>query len=226
MPKNNPKWNTRVVAALAAAAATFLVSAPAQAAPIPGIDHNLQIDTRLRLVGVNPIDIPGYSAKVCTTLRNDPTAEGKRAALDLLATDYPHPMAQGYALGVMADVHCDDTVPLLRDIPAAPAGTPAAQAIASQADDTDAMSAWSAKVGVATAAGSLIGAGTGFVIGCAIGGVVTAPTLVFVPLGCLTGGVTGAGIGGVVGTLIVGGPTAVIAGIEMVQVLLTPAAAK
>ncbi|MGI5223085.1 hypothetical protein [Nocardia sp. CA-290969] len=220
----------RIRKALAAAAlATTAATAgalPAQAAPIPGIDHTLQIDARLRLVGVNPVDIPGYSTKVCDTLRNDPTAEGKRAALDLLATDYPHPMAQGYALGVMADVRCDDTVPLLRDIPAAPAGTPAAQEIASQADNDAAMSSWSAKVGVATTAGSLIGAGTGFVLGCAIGGVVTSPTLVFIPLGCLTGGVTGAGIGGVLGTLIVGGPTAVIAGIEMVQVLLTPTAAK
>lgn len=216
----------KALAAAAVAATALLGATPAQAAPIPGIDHNLQIDTRLRLLGVNPIDTPGYSTQVCDTLHANPTGEGKRAALDLLAADYPHPMAQGYALGVMADVHCDDMVPLLRDVPSAPAGTPAAQAIASQADNDAAMSSWSAKVGVATTAGSLIGAGTGFVLGCAIGGVVTAPTLVFIPLGCLTGGVTGAGIGGVVGTLVVGGPTAVIAGVEMVQVLLTPAAAK
>lgn len=212
--------------ALLASAVTAIAAAPAHAAPIPGIDHNLQIDTRLRLVGINPIDIDGNSTKVCDTLHADPTSTGKRAALDLLAQDYPNPMAQGYALGVMADVRCDDTVGMLLDVPAAPVGTVAAQEIASQSDNDAAMSSWSAKVGVATTAGSLIGAGTGFVLGCAIGGVVTAPTLVFVPLGCLTGGVTGAGIGGVVGTLAVGGPTAVIAGVEMVQVLLSPAPAK
>jgi hypothetical protein len=212
---------TLVTAALSAAA--LLPTTPAHAAPIPGIDHNLQIDARLRLVGINPVDIDSYSTRVCDTLHADPTGKGKRAALNLLANDYPHPFTQGYALGVMADVRCDDTVGLLRDVPTAPVGTPAAREIASQADNDAAMSSWSAKVGVATTAGSLIGAGTGFVIGCAIGGVVTSPTLVFIPLGCLTGGVTGAGIGGVVGTLAVGGPTAVIAGVEMVQVLLSPA---
>lgn len=226
MPKNNPKWNARVAAALTAAAATFLVSTPAQAAPIPGIDHTLQIDTRLRLVGINPIDIDSYATKVCDTLHDDPTADGKRAALDLLAKDYPHPMAQGYTLGVMADVRCDDMTPMLLNVPTATVGTPEAKEVASQAENTEAMGAWSAKVGVATTAGSLIGAGMGFVLGCALGGIVTGVTVIFVPVGCLTGGVTGAGIGGVVGTLVVGGPTAVIAGIEMVQVLLAPAAAK
>ncbi|MGW5387230.1 hypothetical protein [Nocardia sp. NPDC003963] len=217
------RFAAAAVAAIGVAAASF---GTAHAAPIPGIDHTLQMDTRLRLVGVNPVNTADYATKVCDTLHADPTGTGKRTALDLLATDYPHPLAQGYALGVMADVSCDDTVGLLRDVPTATVGTPAAAEIASQADNDQAMSSWSAKVGVATTAGSLIGAGTGFVIGCALGGVVTSPTVVFIPIGCLTGGVTGAGIGGVVGTLVVGGPTAVIAGIEMVQVLLSPAPAK
>lgn len=95
--------------------------------------------------------------------------------------------------------------------------------VASQVENNAAMSAFSAKVGVATTTGALIGTGVGAVIGCAIGGGLTAPTVVFVPAGCLAGLVTGAGVGGVVGTLIVGGPTALIAGVEMVQVLLTPA---
>ncbi|QSL67798.1 hypothetical protein [Nocardia phage P3.1] len=95
--------------------------------------------------------------------------------------------------------------------------------VASQVENTHAMEAFSAKVGVGTTVGALTGTGIGFIIGCAIGGGLTAPTVVFVPVGCLTGGVTGAGIGGVIGTLVVGGPTAVIAGVEMVQVLLTPA---
>lgn len=96
--------------------------------------------------------------------------------------------------------------------------------VASQVENTRAMEAFSAKVGVGTTVGALTGTGIGFIIGCAIGGGLTAPTVVFIPLGCLTGGVTGASIGGVVGTLVVGGPTAVIAGVEMVSVLLTPAA--
>lgn len=95
--------------------------------------------------------------------------------------------------------------------------------IASPDANNQAMQAFSAKVGVATTVGGLIGTGVGFAVGCAVGGLVTSPTVVFVPVGCLTAGVTGAALGGVVGTLVVGGPTAVIAGVEMVQVLITPA---
>lgn len=103
------------------------------------------------------------------------------------------------------------------------AETPQVTPVASQQANNAAMESFTAKVGVATATGGLVGTGVGFIIGCVIGGGLTAPTVVFVPLGCLTGGVTGASIGGVVGTLIVGGPTAVIAGVEMVQVLFAPA---
>ncbi len=103
------------------------------------------------------------------------------------------------------------------------AGAGVAQA-GTQEQNNAAMQDFSSTVGVATTAGALTGTAVGFAIGCVVGGVVTAPTIVFVPLGCLTAGVTGAGIGGVVGTLVVGGPTAVIKGVEMVQVIITPAA--
>lgn len=86
-----------------------------------------------------------------------------------------------------------------------------------------AMSEFSSTVGVATTTGGLIGTGVGFILGCAVGGLVTVPTVVFIPVGCLTGGATFAAAGGVLGTLIVGGPTAVIKGVQMAQVLLTPA---
>lgn len=95
--------------------------------------------------------------------------------------------------------------------------------VASQVENNNAMQAFSAKVGVATTVGSLAGTAIGAVIGCAVGGVVTVPTVVFVLPACLAAGVTGAGIGAVVGTLVVGGPTAVVAGVELATVLLTPA---
>lgn len=90
-------------------------------------------------------------------------------------------------------------------------------------ENNAAMRDFTTSVGVATTVGGLAGTGVGALIGCAIGGGLTAPTVVFIPLGCLTGGVTGAGIGGVVGTLVVGGPTAVIKGVQVVSVLVTPA---
>ena len=208
--------------ALLACAATGMIPAtPGHADPIP---ETSQMDARMRLAGIEPIDVDTVSREVCDTLHENPSEEGTKAALDALADNYAHPFARGYTLGVMADVRCADMVPLLRDVPTAKLGSPEAAEIASQAENTDAMSAWSAKVGVATTTGSLVGAGVGFVIGCALGGIATSPTLVFTPVGCLTAGVTGAGVGGVLGTLAVGGPTAVIAGVEMVQVLISPSA--
>lgn len=128
-------------------------------------------------------------------------------------------MLTGAATGLAA-------IPAHAETPARPSEPAAQQAIpiASPEENNLAMETWSNRVGVATTAGALTGTGVGFAIGCVIGGVVTSPTVVFVPLGCLTAGVTGAAIGGVVGTLVAGGPTAVIAGAEMVQVLLAPAA--
>lgn len=95
--------------------------------------------------------------------------------------------------------------------------------VASQQANNEAMSTFTSTVGVATTTGGLLGTAFGAAVGCIIGGGLTAPTVVFIPAGCLAGGVTGAGIGGVVGTLVVGGPTAVIAGVQMVQVILAPA---
>lgn len=91
--------------------------------------------------------------------------------------------------------------------------------------NTQAMQQFSATVGVATTTGALIGTGVGFVMGCVVGGIITGPTLIFVPAGCIAGGITGAGLGGVAGTLLVGGPTAIIEGVQMVEVLATPAPA-
>lgn len=93
------------------------------------------------------------------------------------------------------------------------------------AKNTEAINEFTATVGAGTTIGGLIGTGVGFAAGCVIGGVVTSPTIVFVPLGCLTGGAGLAAAGGVLGTVIVGGPTAVVAGVKMVQVLVTPAPA-
>lgn len=95
--------------------------------------------------------------------------------------------------------------------------------VASQVENNNAMEKFSATVGVATTTGALVGTGIGAAVGCAIGGGLTAPTVVFVPAGCLAGLVTGAAVGGVIGTLVVGGPTALVAGGELVAVLLTPA---
>lgn len=92
-----------------------------------------------------------------------------------------------------------------------------------QEQNTAAMEEFSATVGVGTTSGAVLGGLIGGVAGCVLGGMVTAPTVVFVPAGCVTGLVAGVPVGTVIGTLIVGGPTALIAGVRMVQVLILPA---
>src|SRR6266568_5138316 len=98
-----------------------------------------------------------------------------------------------------------------------------AQPVASPMEDSAAISAFAGEFGAATAVGGFGGTVAGAVIGCAVGGIVTAPTLVFVPAGCLAGAVTGAGIGGVVGTIVVGGPALALAGSDLVGTLAAPA---
>lgn len=96
---------------------------------------------------------------------------------------------------------------------------PAVHPVASPMEDQAAMQAFSTQFGIATAVGGFGGTVAGAAIGCAVGGIVTAPTLVFVPAGCLTGAVTGAGVGGVVGTIVVGGPALALAGSDLVGTL-------
>jgi len=102
-----------------------------------------------------------------------------------------------------------------------PTATPTApvQPVASPMEDSAAISAFAGEFGAATAVGGFGGTVAGAGIGCAVGGIVTAPTLVFIPAGCLAGAVTGAGIGGVVGTIVVGGPALALAGTDLVGTL-------
>lgn len=91
--------------------------------------------------------------------------------------------------------------------------------VASPMENLAAQQTFLAQFGTATAVGGFGGTVVGAVIGCAIGGVVTIPTVVFVPIGCLTGAVTGAALGGIVGTVVVGGPTLIVSGSELIAAL-------
>jgi hypothetical protein len=97
--------------------------------------------------------------------------------------------------------------------------SPAVQPVASVQENHAAEEQFLTEFGIATAVGGFAGTATGAIIGCAVGGVVTSPTLVFVPAGCLAGAVPGAAIGGIVGTIAVGGPTLVVSGADLIQTL-------
>ncbi|MFQ6229412.1 hypothetical protein [Nocardia sp. NPDC002869] len=85
--------------------------------------------------------------------------------------------------------------------------------MASPQENLAAQDNFTSQLGLATAIGGLIGTGLGAVIGLAAGvgtGGVFAPATV----------ITGAALGGIIGTLVVGGPTLIIAGVDLINTLV------
>ncbi|GAB4589694.1 hypothetical protein [Nocardia sp. NPDC127526] len=84
--------------------------------------------------------------------------------------------------------------------------------IASPVENQRAMSQFSSQFGISTAIGGFVGTAVGAIIGC----------IVTFVAGCVPGLVAGAGIGGILGTIAVGGPTLIAAGLELIQVIQAP----
>ncbi|GAA5102305.1 hypothetical protein [Nocardia iowensis] len=87
-----------------------------------------------------------------------------------------------------------------------------AQDIASPIENQRAQNEFASNFGIATAIGGFVGTAIGAIIGCVI-------TL---PVGCIPGLLTGAGVGGILGTIAVGGPTLVAAGVELLNTIQAP----
>ncbi|MEK8073359.1 ammonium transporter [Rhodococcoides navarretei] len=85
-----------------------------------------------------------------------------------------------------------------------------ATTVASPEENLKAQQNFSSQLGIATAIGGL----TGTIIGAGLGliGIIGGPAVI-------PAVVTGAGIGGIVGTIIAGGPTLVVAGIDLINTL-------
>ncbi|MBF6175506.1 hypothetical protein [Nocardia blacklockiae] len=92
---------------------------------------------------------------------------------------------------------------------------PVAKPIASPVENQRALTDFSTYFGLSTAIGGFVGTAIGAVVGCALG-------LIGVVVGCLVGLPTGAAIGGILGTIVVGGPTLVAAGTDLVSTLNAP----
>lgn len=93
------------------------------------------------------------------------------------------------------------------------------QFVASPVEDARALEAFTSYLGTATAVGGFGGTVIGAIIGCAIGSGALAVTVIGIPAGCLAGGAAAAGIGAVVGTIVVGGPTLLISGADLINTL-------
>ncbi|MBF6350264.1 MULTISPECIES: ammonium transporter [Nocardia] len=94
------------------------------------------------------------------------------------------------------------------------AARPAAEPVASPQENMAAQDNLTSQIGLASAIGGLIGT----VLGAGIGLLVTVGTGVGIPAGI----VSGAAIGGVIGTIVVGGPTLIVAGVDMINTFLAP----
>ncbi|MRH91371.1 ammonium transporter [Nocardia sp. SYP-A9097] len=84
------------------------------------------------------------------------------------------------------------------------------QPIASPTENSLAMQTFSSQFGIATAIGAFIGTALGALVG--LTGIVAGP-------GVVASVIAGAAIGGIIGTLVVGGPALLVAGLDLVGTL-------
>lgn len=89
------------------------------------------------------------------------------------------------------------------------------QPVASPQENNAAMDTFTRSVGVGGTVGMLVGTGTGLVAGCVLGTIVTLPTVIGVPVGCVGGAAALGALGGTIGTVLGGGGTAIPAGIDL-----------
>ncbi|MEV6771764.1 hypothetical protein AB0N05_24375 [Nocardia sp. NPDC051030] len=118
----------------------------------------------------------------------------------------------GVTVPVKPEVQKDGTVLALT--PDKPAGVSISQPIsvkpvASSLENTRALNDFSSQFGLATTIGTFIGTAVGATIGCIV-------TLV---AGCIPGLTTGASAGGIIGSIAVGGPTLIAAGIDLLTTM-------
>lgn len=201
----------------------------AHAAPVSDMQV-AEMSIRMQLVGITPHPgIDTTARAVCSALAEHPDAVGKATALEVArAAGYTDPFATGYVTGVSATVLCPGSVRILTETPMVPApkAEPVLKSVASPQENTAAMANFQGVVGVGTVTGTVVGGTIGAVGGCVAASLVPAATgvgLVIVPATCLAGAVAGAAAGSALGALALGGPAAVIAGVDLVTALTAPA---
>ena len=99
---------------------------------------------------------------------------------------------------------------------------PAVSTVASPEENLKAQQNFSSQLAIASAVGSVTGTIIGAGVGCIIGGTPPALTVVGIPvavLTCIGGALVGAPIGALAGTITAGGPTLVVAGIDLINTL-------
>ncbi|WP_330183527.1 ammonium transporter [Nocardia sp. NBC_01503] len=111
----------------------------------------------------------------------------------------------------LADSEHTLTINAIKDV--ASARPAAVKPVASPTENALAMQTFSSQFGIATAIGAFIGTALGALVG--LTGIVAGP-------GVVASVIAGAAVGGIIGTLVVGGPTLLIAGIDLINTLTAP----
>ncbi|WP_196814706.1 hypothetical protein [Nocardia sp. BMG111209] len=200
------------------AAATIVPTVSGVAAPAPGSPGSVQYSVKL-------VDHTVLTTLTGATFRLAPDgkaydiADGSGATVMTLPTTFG---AAGTAIPVAAEVRDGGAVLALTPQATAPAGTTVdsvevhAAPIASSRENQLAEQSFATQFGLATAVGGFLGTAAGVVIGAIAGCALGLPLF---GVGCIPAAITGAGIGGIIGTLIVGGPALIAAGMDLINTL-------
>ncbi|MDJ0395287.1 ammonium transporter [Rhodococcus sp. G-MC3] len=211
------KLSKLVVAAAFVASAMGLASGTAYAAPAPaepsaneeiGFESNVEDRTIVTTIDAGVFKVADDGKTVDVLDSTDNVVVTLPLSFNLGGLNFP------YEQNVDNDGKTLRLVPQL-DLTKASANSRSlgATPVASPAENMMAQDNFVSQLGLATAIGSLSGTIVGATIGC----------IVTLPAACIGGLVTGAGVGGVVGTILAGGPTLVVAGIDLLNTLNAPA---
>lgn len=190
-----------IVAAVAVGAGTSY--AQPSAAPVPEIGYEAKLvgDKIVTTLTNGSFEISGATVNIRDTAGNTVVTLPLSLRQDGLEFTLPHEVRDaGRVLELTA----------VKDYTTA---RQAAAPIASPRENLRAQDNFLSQFGLATAIGGFIGTVIGALVG--LTGIIGGPTV-------LASVIAGAGIGGVIGTIVVGGPALIIAGIDLISTLAAP----
>ncbi|MEV6392580.1 ammonium transporter [Nocardia xishanensis] len=188
-----------LVAAVAVGAGT--VHAQPAAAPVPDIGYEAKLigDTIITTLTNGSFELTGNSVAIKDSKGNAVVTLPLSVRQDGLEYPLPHKVRDDRRVLELTAVK---NTAQARPVQAVP--------VASLMENQQAMNAFASQFGIATAVGGFIGTALGALVGLA--GIITGP-------GVIASVITGASIGGIIGTILVGGPALVVAGIDLISTL-------
>jgi hypothetical protein len=190
-----------IVAAVAVGAGTSYAEPASAPTPDIGYEAKLVGDKVVTTLTNGVFEVAGTSVAVKDTAGNTVVTLPLSMRQDGLEFPLPHQVLDaGRVL---------ELTPVKDYAQARPTVTP----VASPRENMRAQDNFLSQFGIATAIGAFVGTIIGALVGLA--GIIGGPTVI-------ASVIAGAGIGGVIGTIVVGGPTLVIAGIDLIGTLVAP----